>query len=109
MTLRRKTRQCEHHTIVRAGVKLGRCLDCHDLVPVPSAPSNERTTQMLWNDDNHLWQKGDVCQHLFTGRYGTVEKVGRQYIHVRLHLDDRLIRTLPTSWRFLHNRSVPSS
>jgi hypothetical protein len=29
--------------------------------------------------------KGDVVQHIFFGRYATVVKVGRKYLHVELH------------------------
>lgn len=43
--------------------------------------------------------KGQIVQHLFTGRYATIEKIGRKYIHVNVHLVGVTRRWLPSSVR----------
>lgn len=45
------------------------------------------------------FKPGDVVQHVFWGRYATVDKVGRTKLHVTIHLADVPAKWLPTSVR----------
>lgn len=55
-------------------------------------------------DTNHQNIKvGDVVQHIFLGRYATVEKVGRKLLLVNVHLADRKVRWNITSVRRIDN------
>lgn len=65
-----------------------------DALPAPS------TTPSLAD-----FSPGDVVQHVFWGRYATVDKIGRKYLHLTIHLAGTTTKWLPTSVRKVKDAS----